>query len=127
MAPRLHHLTLCVTSVTASATWYQQLLGDASIVERTIPRGRRIRMSWSEGLIIAVTQFDDGDAGVFSHLRVGLDHVGLACDSPDEVREWARKITELGFERGPVEEAHYGWAVTARDPDNIPVEFYFPL
>jgi hypothetical protein len=43
-----------------------------------------------------------------------------------EVREWAATLTRLGFDHGPVEEAPYGWAVTARDPDNIPIEFFCP-
>ena len=83
-------------------------------------------MVWPDGLIIGVTQFDDGPPPRFTHLHAGLDHVGLACASPEEVRQWAEKITELGFARGPVEEAPYGWAVTTRDPDNIPIEFFCP-
>jgi len=127
VALRIHHLTLTVTDVDESARWYQQLLGDADVVQRSIPGGRRIRMSWPDGLIIGVTEFDDvANSDTFSHGRVGLDHVGLACATPDEVREWAQKITDLGYIRGPVEEAPYGWAVTSRDPDNIPVEFFCP-
>jgi glyoxylase I family protein len=127
MTPLIHHLTLTVSDVDVSARWYQRLLGEAQVVQRTMPGWRRIRMSWPDGLIVGVTQFDDAtDSGPFNHLRVGLDHVGLSCSSEAEVREWAEKITELGFERGPVEEALYGWVVTARDPDNIPVEFFCP-
>lgn len=84
-------------------------------------------MSWPDGLIIGVTQFDDAPTREpFTHLNTGLDHVGLACLSQAHVREWAAKLTSLGFDHGPVEEAPYGWAVTARDPDNIPVEFFCP-
>jgi catechol 2,3-dioxygenase-like lactoylglutathione lyase family enzyme len=127
MTPLIHHLTLSVSDVDVSARWYQQLLGEAQVVQRTMPGWRRVRMSWPDGLIIGVTQFDDAtDSEPFNHLRIGLDHVGLSCGSEEEVREWAEKITELGFERGPVEEAPYGWVVTARDPDNIPVEFFCP-
>jgi catechol 2,3-dioxygenase-like lactoylglutathione lyase family enzyme len=127
MTPLIHHLTLSVSDVEVSSRWYQHLLGEAQVVQRTMPGWRRIRMSWPDGLIIGVTQFDDAtNSGPFNHLHSGLDHVGLSCSSKDEVREWAEKITELGFERGPVEEAPYGWVVTARDPDNIPVEFFCP-
>ena len=83
-------------------------------------------MAWPDGLIIGVTQFEGPSPESFSHLLVGLDHVGLACKSEDEVREWAATMDRLGIEHGPVEEAPYGWAVTARDPDNIPVEFFCP-
>jgi glyoxylase I family protein len=60
----------------------------------------------------------------FQHTRVGLDHVGLTCRSEEEIRGWAVRMDELGVVRGPVEDAAYGWAVTARDPDGIAVEFF---
>jgi len=119
MSPLAHHVTLTVTDVEASARWYQQLLGDALVVERTMPGWHRIRMAWPDGLVIGVTQ-------PFTHLTTGLDHLGLACHTEMEVREWAATLTRLGFDHGPVEEAPYGWAVTARDPDNIPIEFFCP-
>jgi hypothetical protein len=82
-------------------------------------------MDWPNGLIIGVVQFEDAPrAQKFSHLNVGLDHIGLACESEDEIHGWIKKLDELGFEHGPFENAVYGWVVTARDPDNIPIEFF---
>ena len=125
MAPLIHHLTLCVTDVDRSARWYQQLLGEATVVDREGPDFRRKRMNWPGGLVIGVTEFPHSpEVNRFTHLNAGLDHVGLACASHDEVHAWADKIDRLGFTRGPVEEAPYGLAVTARDPDNIPIEFF---
>jgi glyoxylase I family protein len=127
MSPLSHHVTLTVSDVEASARWYQQLLGEAQTVERSMPEWRRIRMAWPDGLIIGVTQFDDSPSPQrFTHLTTGLDHLGLACGTEMEVREWAAELTRQGYDHGPVEEAPYGWAVTARDPDNIPVEFFCP-
>jgi hypothetical protein len=82
-------------------------------------------MAWRDGLIIGVTQFE-GPTPSNSPICVGLDHLGLACACEDEVRAWAASMDRLGIEHGPVEEAPYGRAVTARDPDNIPVEFFCP-
>ncbi len=65
----------------------------------------------------------DADSG-FDHTRVGLDHLGLACPDEARVRAWATRLDDLGFTRGPVEDVYYGWAVTARDPDGIAVEFF---
>lgn len=127
MVPLIHHITLTVSNADSSARWYQQLLGEAQVVERSMPGWRRVRMNWPDGLTIGVTQFDGAPSPEpFHHLRVGLDHLGLACHTEMEVREWAASMTRLGFDHGPVEEAPYGWAVTARDPDNIPVEFFCP-
>lgn len=120
-----HHLTLTVTDADASARWYQALLGPATVIVREGPTWRRLRMQWADGLVIGVTQHEGtGTHDEFDHERVGLDHVGIGCPSEDDVRAWARHVDALGFERGPVEDVPYGWAVTARDPDGIAVEFF---
>jgi catechol 2,3-dioxygenase-like lactoylglutathione lyase family enzyme len=125
--PTVHHITLSVTDVHASARWYQALLGPADAVTRAGEGWTRVRLGWGNGLVIGVTRHDGTTArDRFDHRRVGLDHLGLACASPDAVREWAALMDELGVVHGPVEEAGYGWAVTARDPDGIAVEFFCP-
>jgi hypothetical protein len=123
----VHHVTLSVIDVDRSAQWYQDLLGPASVVPREGPGWSRIRMQWPSGLVIGVTRHmatapDDR----FDHVRVGLDHVGLQCASREEVQKWAGRLDALGAPRGPVEDVPYAWAVTGRDPDNIPVEFFAP-
>lgn len=125
MTPNFHHLTFTVTSLEASLTWYQALFGEATVFERTGPGFRRARLMWSSGLIIGLTEHvGTNPAECFDHMRIGMDHVGLGCASNAEVHAWAQHIDECGFQRGPVEEVYYGWAVTARDPDNIPIEFF---
>lgn len=121
----VHHLTLTVTDADASADWYQRLLGPADVVRREAPGWRRVRMAWPSGIVIGVTAHDATPTGQgFDHARVGLDHVGLGCASEADVRRWADRLDELGMGHGPVEDVPYGWAVTARDPDGIPVEFF---
>lgn len=123
--PLVHHLTLTVTDAQASAEWYQRLLGPATVIHRQGPGWSRVRMQWPSGLVIGVTQHDSSSPDdAFDHTRVGLDHVGLACAGEAEVRAWAERIDGLGIDHGPVEDVPYGWAVTARDPDGIAVEFF---
>jgi catechol 2,3-dioxygenase-like lactoylglutathione lyase family enzyme len=121
----IHHLTLTVTNAEASAAWYQRLLGPADVVRREGDGWTRVRMQWPNGVVIGVTQHD-GTAGAerFDHQRIGLDHVGLGCAAEADVRGWADLMEREGITHGPVETAPYGWAVTARDPDGIPVEFF---
>ena len=79
----------------------------------------------ANGVVIGVTRHDGtGAVDRFGHERVGLDHIGLGCTSEADVRGWAEHMDREGIGRGPVETAPYGWAVTARDPDGIPVEFF---
>lgn len=123
----IHHLTLTVTDIELSARWYQDLLGPATTVNREGSGWRRIRMSWPHGLIIGVTEFEGAvPAGRFDPTSVGLDHIGLCCASEESVRTWAERLDDLGIAHGPVEDVPYGWAVTARDPDGIAVEFFCP-
>ncbi len=82
-------------------------------------------MQWPSGLVIGVTEHaGTADRDAFHHTRVGVDHVGLGCPGEADVRAWAAHLDAIGADRGPVEDVPYGWAVTARDPDNIPVEFF---
>lgn len=121
----VHHLTLSVTDADRSADWYQRLLGEATIIIREAPGWRRVRMQWPDGLVIGATQHE-GTAGSdrFDHTRVGLDHIGIGCASEADVRAWAAHMDSVGIDHGPVEDVPYGWAVTARDPDGIAVEFF---
>ncbi len=124
-APDVHHVALSVTDPTRSAEWYQALLGDASIITREGPGWHRLRLQWPSGLVIGLTRHESTDRGsAFDPTRVGLDHLGLACPDEEVVRSWAERLDLLGFAHGPVEEVAYGWAVTARDPDGIAVEFF---
>lgn len=123
----VHHVTLTVADATRSADWYQRVLGPADAAQRSGEGWERIRLAWPNGLVIGVTAYVDGAPNdAFDHRRIGLDHIGLACSSEDDVRGWAERLDGLGVEHGPVETAPYGWAVTARDPDGIAVEFFCP-
>lgn len=124
----VHHITLTVTDLDASEAWYHDALGRATAVRRTGNGWERVRLQWSNGLVIGLTQHHDGDPGDrFDHRRVGLDHIGIRCADQHEVRAKAEELTGLGIAHGGVEEAAYGWAVTARDPDGIAVEFFAAL
>lgn len=123
--PLLHHLTLTVTDPARSAAWYQALLGEATIIEREGPTWKRKRLQWPDGLVLGFTEHAGTQPGErFDHQRIGLDHIGLGCATEEEVRSWADRLTALGIDHGPVEDVPYGWAVTARDPDGIAVEFF---
>jgi catechol 2,3-dioxygenase-like lactoylglutathione lyase family enzyme len=121
----VHHVTLTVQDVDRSAEWYQRVLGPADAARRSGDGWERIRLAWPTGLVIGVTKHESaGPHDHFDERRMGLDHIGLTCTSEDEVRDWAARLDDLGVAHGPVEVAPYGWAVTARDPDGIAIEFF---
>ena len=132
MIPRVHHVTLTVVSIEESLIWYQELFGPANLVNRDGATWKRIRADWPSGLILGFTEHQKSSLGKapeaarFDHARVGLDHIGLGCAREEEVRQWKAKLESLGFIHGSLEEAAYGWAVTARDPSGIAIEFFAP-
>jgi catechol 2,3-dioxygenase-like lactoylglutathione lyase family enzyme len=125
-AHAVHHITLSVSDVPTSVAWYQSLFGPADVVTREGEGWQRTRLTWPDhgDLRIALMAHDGAPAGGFSHLNRGLDHLGFDCASANDVTAWAERIDELGFSRGPLEDVQYGWVVTARDPDGIPIEFF---
>jgi catechol 2,3-dioxygenase-like lactoylglutathione lyase family enzyme len=123
--PFLHHITLTVSGLARSAEFYQRLFGPADVAAREGPGWQRRRLLWPGGLMIGVTVFDDGDADGFDPSRIGMDHVGFGVDSAEDVRGWVRRMDDLGIEHGPVEDTPHALVVTGRDPDGIPIEFYW--
>jgi catechol 2,3-dioxygenase-like lactoylglutathione lyase family enzyme len=125
----VHHITLTVSDVKAATEWFQNVFGPADLVEREYEDFSRTRMTWPalDDLRIAVMSHKAASAdAVFSHLQPGLDHLGFECATPEVVQEWADKLDGLGYVRGPVEDVPYAVYVTARTPDGIPIEFFFP-
>ncbi len=123
--PVLHHVTLTVVDPQASADFYQSLFGPAEVVQRQGPTWTRQRLLWSNGLMLGMTAHATTVTESFDPARVGLDHVGFGCASEADVRGWAARMDELGIEHGPMEDTPYAVVVTGRDPDNIPIEFYW--
>jgi glyoxylase I family protein len=124
----VHHITLSVSDVDASVAWYQALFGAAELVTREGEGWKRTRLSWPnmENLRIGLMSHDGtNDGRTFNHLQLGLDHIGFTVATTDEIYAWATKLDELGITHGPIEDVQYGLVVTARDPDNIPIEFFY--
>jgi catechol 2,3-dioxygenase-like lactoylglutathione lyase family enzyme len=123
----IHHLTLTVSNIEVSKEWYIRLFGDADAFHLEGDGWKRILLNWPSGVMLGLTQYDDAIPNdTFSHSRVGLDHLGIACKDEAEIIQWFNKLQSLGFEHGPLENPPYGWAVTSRDPDNVPIEFFCP-
>jgi catechol 2,3-dioxygenase-like lactoylglutathione lyase family enzyme len=121
----IHHIALSVSDLKQTSDWYLRLFGDAEVFHSESEGWKRVLLVWANGSLISFTKHEQSNRDEsFSHLRMGLDHIGISCRDEAEVVHWFNKLSELQFEHGPIVDASYGWAVTARDPDNIPVEFF---
>ena len=124
--PSLHHFTYTVADPQRSAAFYQALFGPGEAVERKGEGWTRIRVRWPNGLMLGFTRQETTPAAnTFDPRRLGMDHVGFGCATEQEVHDWAARFDELGVPHGPIEEETYAVVVTGRDPDNIPVEFFW--
>ena len=120
------HLALSVSDLELSVSWYVETLGFAVLFPfDTDSFARRILLHPS-GVIVALTQHAAAVPGRFDPRVAGLDHVGFAVGSVDELEAWAlwlsaRGVAHAGVQVTPVT----GSALVAFvDPDGIALELY---
>ena len=124
----IHHITLTVTDVAASAEFYSRHFGFRSLLDL----GARHILS-NGPVILSVTLPSDRNAPVpandrFSENRVGLDHVCFSVASLADLEAAAAYLDEQGVTRGEIRDlGGLGLYVMAvRDPDNIQLELTAP-
>jgi catechol 2,3-dioxygenase-like lactoylglutathione lyase family enzyme len=123
----VHHITLTVTNLRRSTTWYCDVLQGQLLVERVGEGFRRSLIRLPCGLVIGLTQHVNTQADDrFDPRRVGLDHLSLAVPTAEDVNAWAAKWDDHGIDHDPVVAAASGTLVVCYDPDGIPVEIYSP-
>ena len=124
-AGRLHHLTLSVTDLEASVAWYGRVLGLDRFADRSGPGWERVLVGTPGELLIGLTVHEQtpSDEG-FDPVRVGLDHLSVACEDRAAVEAWADHLDALGVAHGDIVDAPAGHVLVCRDPDGIPVEFF---
>ena len=120
------HVTLTVTDLEASATWYSAALGMKRGPDTSGPGWQRILMLAESGVVIGLQAHDrTPDKDRFDEARVGLDHVSIACKDRTEVEAWLAALDAAGVPHGPVSTAPVNVA-TCKDPDGIAIEFFAP-
>jgi catechol 2,3-dioxygenase-like lactoylglutathione lyase family enzyme len=80
----------------------------------------------STGFSLALVKHAEAHGGAFSELRTGVDHVGLAAQSREELEEWERRFDQHGVTYTPIRDMEMGYHLNFRDPDNIALEFSVP-
>jgi glyoxylase I family protein len=125
----VHHLTLTVTDMERSATFYKDHLG-FEIVVRFEP-GRALLSNGSVLLALGPAYYPEkaivGDR--FSEFRVGLDHLSFSVDSLEDLQEAAAYFDEQGITRGEIKDLGEGFGIyvmALRDPDNVQLELTAP-
>lgn len=122
----ISHLDLSVSDAEASAEWYQRVLGLRRLRRADFPQRTMIVLLHAPTkLVIGLNQHAGFPGEDFDEQRAGLDHVGFAVETREQLDAWQQRLAELGVEHSPVADVDSGAALVFRDPDNIQLEFWW--
>ena len=122
----ISHLDFSVTDVEASASWYERVLGLIRVKTVEFPtRTMIVLFHEPSGLVIGLNQHHGVPDEPFDERHAGLDHVGFAVESRDELTTWQTHLAALDVEHSPVADTEVGSALVFRDPDNIQLELWW--
>jgi glyoxylase I family protein len=120
------HVALTVHDIDTSIPWYTALIGSAPVLDEDTGPYRHAVFAIG-GTLLSLHSFPEGiDEAPFSPRRRGLDHVAFGCADREELVAWSRRLTEMGVRHGEIGDAHYGSALSFKDPDGLPLEVFCP-
>lgn len=120
------HIALTVRDIDVSVRWYTALIGAAPVLDEDTGSFRHAVFALG-GTLLGLHTFPEGiDEQPFSPRRRGMDHVAFGCADRDELVAWARRLADLGAEHGEIVDAHYGSALSFKDPDGLALEIFCP-
>lgn len=121
--PGLHHVTLRSRDLERSKLFYSETLGFPIIME--LPT-LVIFQAGATALVVRGPEAGTPEGDKFNPLRVGLDHIALACDDEAELERVAAALSAEGVENTGVklDETLGKRYVAFKDPDRIAWEFY---
>jgi len=124
--PPIAHVALTVRNLSVSVPWYAKLFGDGPVLDEDTGSFRHVVWIVS-GTMLGLHQFPDTDVSApFTERRAGLDHVAFGVADRIQLERWEKRLDELGVSHGGIQDAAYGSALSFRDPDGLPLEFFAP-
>jgi catechol 2,3-dioxygenase-like lactoylglutathione lyase family enzyme len=134
---QLHHVALTVTDVDASIPWYEGVFGIRFVMDVPHDGGvGKLLTNETRSLGLVLHRHDTNDGALFTETRAGLDHVGFAVATRDDLIAWQDHLEAQGVVRAdtadkpltqsPITDAPYGAVLVFRDPDNIQLELFSP-
>lgn len=115
----IDHVALTVTDLDVSERFYTEVLGFVVVMD--VGTGR-ICMHPATGFVLALLVHDGGTGRPFCELDVGVDHLGLASASREELEWWQARFDDLGVRYTPIRDETFGSHLNFRDPDDIALE-----
>jgi glyoxylase I family protein len=126
MLGQITHVALTVRDIDVSAPWYAALIGSAPVLDEDTGPFRHAVFAVG-GTLLGLHEFpEEIDDLPFSPRRLGMDHVAFAAADRDELVAWERRLTDIVVPHGGIVDAHYGSALSFKDPDGLPLEIFCP-
>jgi catechol 2,3-dioxygenase-like lactoylglutathione lyase family enzyme len=113
------HVSLTVTDLDRSERFYTDVLGLIRLADFGYVR---ILVHRQTSFVLGLIWHDAADGKPFTELNTGLDHLGFAAASRDELVEWERRFEAYGVEYTPIRDMEFGYHLNFRDPDDIALE-----
>ena len=129
----VHHFSVTVRDIEASAAWYQRLLGADRLPMKFYHYEREetgygvLLVDQRSGLVIGLHTNTANDGKPFDEACTGLDHVGFNVCTREELEAWASWLDKLGIEHSGIRDGDEPFAFATlvfRDPDNIQLELF---
>ncbi|HEX2699336.1 MAG TPA: VOC family protein [Acidimicrobiales bacterium] len=118
------HVTLTVTDLERSADFYNRVFSAQTVDSSTDDVGPYTICMGPSFMLGLRTHASTESGDAFSFARVGLDHMGVHVESPEDLEKWRAHLDEQGIESsGPVS-SPYGTHLHIKDPDGIATEFF---
>jgi catechol 2,3-dioxygenase-like lactoylglutathione lyase family enzyme len=117
------HAVLTVTDLDRSEEFYWGVLGFLPVMD--FGHGR-ILMDRKTGFSLGIVRPEGAHGGAFTELTTGLDHLGLAAESRDELVEWEAVFRAKGVKFTPIRDMELAHHLNFRDPDDIALELSAP-
>jgi len=126
--PGITHAALTVRDLEVSVPWYKRLVGADPVMDEDTGPYHHVVWALDGGSLLSIhkhtTPPAEGDR--FDELRLGLDHLAFGVPDRAALEKCQRQLDELGIAHGGIIDAHYGSALSFRDPDNNALEFFAP-
>ncbi len=124
----IHHISFTVRDLDASVSWYERVF-HAQRLPMTFPHygcedtGYAVLLiEPRSGLAIGLHKNTGNGGDLFDEAQTGLDHIGFAVTSREELDAWAQWLDTLDIAHSgvrTVEEPTAFATLVFRDPDNI--------
>ena len=121
----VHHVTLSVTDLDGTATWYRDVLGFEDMLRyRNDSIGGMCHIVTHpdiDGFILSFMQWDAPNGTPFDEHALGLDHLSFGVGDRAALEAWRQRLDDQNVNYSITELPELS-VLVLRDPDNIQLE-----